>query len=40
MVPANLLTLIELQLAHLSAKDQTLLEAASVAGVEFSAATV
>jgi DNA-binding winged helix-turn-helix (wHTH) protein len=40
MVPANLLTLIELQLAHLSAKDQKLLEAASVAGVEFSAATV
>jgi tetratricopeptide (TPR) repeat protein len=40
MVPANLLALIELQLAQLSAKDQTLLEAASVAGVEFSAAMV
>jgi DNA-binding winged helix-turn-helix (wHTH) protein/tetratricopeptide (TPR) repeat protein len=40
MVPANLLALIELQLAHLSSRDQTLLEAASVAGVEFSAAAV
>jgi DNA-binding winged helix-turn-helix (wHTH) protein/tetratricopeptide (TPR) repeat protein len=40
MVPAHLRALIELQLAHLSSKDQTLLEAASVAGVEFSAATV
>ena len=40
MVPANLRALIELQLAHLSSEDQTLLEAASVAGVEFSAAAV
>jgi tetratricopeptide (TPR) repeat protein len=40
MVPATLRALIELQLAHLSAKDQTLIEAASVAGVECSAATV
>ena len=39
-VPATLRALIELQLAHLSAKDQTLLEAASVAGVEFSTAAV
>jgi predicted ATPase/DNA-binding winged helix-turn-helix (wHTH) protein len=40
MVPAHLRALIELQLAHLSSEDQTLLEAASVAGAEFSAATV
>jgi tetratricopeptide (TPR) repeat protein len=39
-VPATLRALIELQLAQLSAEDQTLLEAASVAGVECSAATV
>ena len=40
MVPANLRALIEIQLAHLSPEDQTLLEAASVAGVEFAAAAV
>jgi DNA-binding winged helix-turn-helix (wHTH) protein/tetratricopeptide (TPR) repeat protein len=40
MVPATLRALIELQLAHLSPEDQMLLEAASVAGVEFSTATV
>ena len=40
MVPATLRALIELQLAHLSSEDQTLLEAASVAGVECSAAAV
>jgi DNA-binding winged helix-turn-helix (wHTH) protein/tetratricopeptide (TPR) repeat protein len=40
MVPATLRTLIELQLAHLSPEDQTLLEAASVAGVGCSAAAV
>jgi DNA-binding winged helix-turn-helix (wHTH) protein/tetratricopeptide (TPR) repeat protein len=40
MVPANLRALIELQLTHLSLDDQTLLEAASVAGVEFAAAAV
>jgi DNA-binding winged helix-turn-helix (wHTH) protein/tetratricopeptide (TPR) repeat protein len=39
-VPDNLRALIELQLAHLRPEDQTLLEAASVAGVECSAATV
>jgi hypothetical protein len=38
--PAPLRSLIELQLAHLSSKDQTLLEAGSVAEVEGSAATV
>ena len=40
MVPATLRALIELQLAHLSPEDQTLIEATSVAGVEFSAAAV
>jgi AAA ATPase domain len=40
MVPVNLLALIELQLAHLSSEDQTLLEAASMAGIEFSSAAV
>ena len=40
MVPATLRALIEFRFAHLSSQDQTLLEAASVAGVEFSAATV
>jgi DNA-binding winged helix-turn-helix (wHTH) protein/tetratricopeptide (TPR) repeat protein len=40
MVPANLRALIELQLAHLSPEDQTLLEAASVAGVECPSAVV
>jgi DNA-binding winged helix-turn-helix (wHTH) protein/tetratricopeptide (TPR) repeat protein len=40
VVPATLRALIELQLAHLSSGDQTLLEAASVAGAECSAATV
>jgi predicted ATPase len=40
MVPATLRALIELQLAHLSAEDQTLIEATSVAGVECSAAAV
>jgi tetratricopeptide (TPR) repeat protein len=40
IVPANLRALIELQLAHLSPEDQALLEAASVAGVEFTAAAV
>ncbi|MGH8066340.1 MAG: AAA family ATPase, partial [Candidatus Entotheonellia bacterium] len=40
MVPATLRALIELQLAHLRPEDQTLLEAASVAGGECSAATV
>ena len=40
MVPANLRALIELQLAHLSPEDQTLLEAASVAGIEFSTGAV
>jgi tetratricopeptide (TPR) repeat protein len=40
MVPATLRALMELQLAHLRPEDQTLLEAASVAGIEFSAATV
>jgi predicted ATPase len=40
IVPANLRALIELQLANLSSRDQTLLEAASVAGVEFSAGAV
>jgi tetratricopeptide (TPR) repeat protein len=40
MIPAHLRALIELQLAHLNSEDQTLLEAASVAGVELSAATV
>jgi tetratricopeptide (TPR) repeat protein len=40
MVPDTLRALIEIRLAHLSPEDQTLLEAASVAGVECSAATV
>jgi tetratricopeptide (TPR) repeat protein len=40
MVPANIRALIELQLAHLSPEVQTLLEAASVAGIKFSAAAV
>ncbi len=40
MVPANLRALIELQLAHLGSEAQTLLEAASVAGVECTAAVV
>jgi DNA-binding winged helix-turn-helix (wHTH) protein/tetratricopeptide (TPR) repeat protein len=40
MVPATLRALIELQLAHLRPEDQMLLEAASVAGVEFAAAAV
>jgi DNA-binding winged helix-turn-helix (wHTH) protein/tetratricopeptide (TPR) repeat protein len=40
MVPATLRALIELQLAHLRPEDQTLLEAAGVAGLECSAATV
>ena len=40
MVPATLRALIEHQLAHCSPEAQTLLEAASVAGVEFAAAAV
>jgi AAA ATPase domain/Transcriptional regulatory protein, C terminal len=40
IVPSNLRALIELQLANLSSRDQTLFEAASVAGVEFSAGAV
>jgi DNA-binding winged helix-turn-helix (wHTH) protein/tetratricopeptide (TPR) repeat protein len=40
IVPATLLALIEHQLAHCSPEAQTLLEAASVAGVEFTAAAV
>ena len=40
IVPANLRALIELQLARLKAEDQTLLEAASVAGVDCSATVV
>jgi tetratricopeptide (TPR) repeat protein len=40
IIPAHLRALIELQLAHCSPEDQTLLEAASVAGVEFAAAAV
>ncbi len=40
MVPATLRALIELQLARLSSRDQMILEAVSVAGVECSAATV
>jgi tetratricopeptide (TPR) repeat protein len=40
IVPANLRALIEIQLAHLSPDDQMLLDAASVAGVEFSAAAI
>jgi DNA-binding winged helix-turn-helix (wHTH) protein/tetratricopeptide (TPR) repeat protein len=39
-VPATLRALIELRLAHLRPEDQALLEAASVAGVECSAAAV
>jgi DNA-binding winged helix-turn-helix (wHTH) protein/tetratricopeptide (TPR) repeat protein len=38
VVPATLRALIEHQLAHCSPEEQTLLEAASVAGVEFAAA--
>ena len=40
IIPAHIRTLIELQLAHCSPEDQTLLAAASVAGVEFAAAAV
>jgi DNA-binding winged helix-turn-helix (wHTH) protein/tetratricopeptide (TPR) repeat protein len=40
IIPAHLRALIELQLAHCSPEDQTLLAAASVAGVEFTAAAV
>jgi DNA-binding winged helix-turn-helix (wHTH) protein/tetratricopeptide (TPR) repeat protein len=40
MVPATLRALIEIQLAHLRPEDQELLEAASVAGVDCSAAAV
>jgi DNA-binding winged helix-turn-helix (wHTH) protein/tetratricopeptide (TPR) repeat protein len=40
IVPTTLRALIELQLEHLSSEDQTLLEAASVAGVDCSAAAV
>jgi tetratricopeptide (TPR) repeat protein len=40
VVPSTLRALIEHQLAHCSPEDQTLLEAASVAGVAFAAATV
>ena len=39
VVPPTLRALIEYQLAHCSPEDQTLLEAASVAGVEFAAVT-
>jgi len=40
VVPPTLRALIELQLAHCSPEDQTLLAAASVAGVEFATAAV
>ena len=40
IIPAHLRALIEHQLAQLSPEDQQLLEAASVAGVEFAAAAV
>jgi DNA-binding winged helix-turn-helix (wHTH) protein/tetratricopeptide (TPR) repeat protein len=40
IIPAHLRALIELQLAHCSPEDQTLLAAASVAGVEFATAAV
>jgi DNA-binding winged helix-turn-helix (wHTH) protein/tetratricopeptide (TPR) repeat protein len=40
LTPANIRHMIEQQLERLSPEDQRLLEAASVAGVEFSAATV
>jgi DNA-binding winged helix-turn-helix (wHTH) protein/tetratricopeptide (TPR) repeat protein len=40
MVPATLRALIEIQLAHFRPEDQALLEAASVAGVDCSAAAV
>jgi predicted ATPase len=40
IVPAHLRTLIEHQLARSSPEEQTLLAAASVAGVEFAAAAV
>jgi predicted ATPase/DNA-binding winged helix-turn-helix (wHTH) protein len=40
MTPANIRHMIEQQLERLSPEDQRMLEAASVAGVEFSAATV
>jgi hypothetical protein len=40
MVPATLRALIEIQLSHLRREDQALLEAASVAGVDCSAAAV
>jgi DNA-binding winged helix-turn-helix (wHTH) protein/tetratricopeptide (TPR) repeat protein len=40
IVPGHLRELIELQLAHCSPEDQTLLAAASVAGVEFATAAV
>jgi DNA-binding winged helix-turn-helix (wHTH) protein/tetratricopeptide (TPR) repeat protein len=40
MTPANIRHMIEQQLERLGPEDQRLLEAASVAGVEFSAATV
>jgi tetratricopeptide (TPR) repeat protein len=40
IAPATLRALIELQIEHLSSEDQTLLEAASVAGVDCSAAAV
>jgi DNA-binding winged helix-turn-helix (wHTH) protein len=40
ILPAHLRALIELQLAHCSPEDQTLLAAASVAGFEFATATV
>jgi predicted ATPase/DNA-binding winged helix-turn-helix (wHTH) protein len=40
IVPTTLRALIEIQLAHLSPEDQALVDAASVAGVEFAAAVV
>ena len=40
IVPATLRALLEQQLAHCSREEQTLLAAASVAGVEFAAAAV